>query len=74
MQMLRLIQKEEGNKRFVIMLQIFEKSFSIAFAHIRFDKLAHTFSDKMRIATKDIFAGIVCFLIIRCFDAVYYEQ
>lgn len=60
--------------RFVIMLQISEKSFSIAFAHLRFDKLAHTFSDKMRIATKDIFVGIVCFLLIRCFDAVYYEQ
>lgn len=60
---------------FVIMLHIFEKSFSIAFAHIRFDKLAHTytFSDRMRIATKDFFAGIVCFLIIRCFDAAYYE-
>lgn len=72
--MLRLILKEEGNMRFLIMLQIFQKSFSITFAHLRFDKLAHTFSDKMRIATKDFFAGIVCFIIICCVDAAYNEQ
>lgn len=59
---------------FVNMLHILRKSFSIAFSHLRFDKLAHTFSDKMRIATKDFCACIVCFLIICCINAAYNEQ
>lgn len=62
--------------RFVNMLQIFEKfvSYYISHLHVRFDKLDHSFSDKMRIATEDLFACIVCFLIICCIDAAYNEQ
>lgn len=56
------------------MLQIFEKFVSYYISHLRFDKLDHSFSDKMRIATEDLFACIVCFLIICCIDAAYNEQ
>lgn len=56
------------------MLQIFEKFVSYYISHLRFDKRDHWFSDKMRIATEDLFACIVCFLIICCIDAAYNEQ
>lgn len=59
---------------FVNMLHILRTSFLIAFSRLRFGKLAHTFSDKMRIATKDFFACIVWFLIIHCIDSAYNEQ
>lgn len=56
------------------MLQIFEKFVFNHISHLRFDKLDHSFSDKMRIATEDLFTCIVCFLIICCIDAAYNEQ
>lgn len=59
--------------RFVNMLQLFEKFVFNLISHLSFDKLAHTFSDKMRIATEIFFACIVCILIIRCIDAAYNE-
>lgn len=56
------------------MLQLFEKFVFNLISYLSFDKLAHTFSDKMRIATEIFFACIVCILIIRCIDAAYNEQ
>lgn len=53
---------------FVNMLHILRTSFLIAFSRLRFGKLAHTFSDKMRNAC------IVWFLIIHCIDSAYNEQ
>lgn len=50
------------------------KSFLNAFSHLRLHKLAHTFSDNMKIATKTFIAHIVYILIFRCIDAAYNEK